>query len=128
MVLYPYPFKEERRVLAIVPEDMIDIDFDVLIAHSDLTKDITGLRKKLEKMYPIKSKRTLGLDIQNMIQHHKFGQFYLYNQAQQDFETEVGTTDMPVEKIEANISTILKNVKKDCKSLQPSNKLISNSR
>ena len=70
MILYPYPFKDNRRILAIVPEELIDqtreefgadivgseliipeilddtyevdMDFDVIIAHSALSKEITG--------------------------------------------------------------------------------------
>ena len=152
IVLFPFPFKEPRRILAIVPEPMIDqtredfgadivgseaiipeilddtyevdIDFDVIIAHMELSKEITGLRKKLEKLYPIKGKRTLGDDIENMIQHHKYGQFYLYSHAEPVFETEVGTTEMPVEKIEENIFTMVERIESDCKLLVPKEKLI----
>ena len=69
LMLLPYPFKDSRRVLALVPEDMVDqslewgahvagttalipellddtyevdMDYDVLIAHSSLSKEITG--------------------------------------------------------------------------------------
>ena len=154
LILLPYPFKDVRRVLAIVPEELVDqslewgahisgsaeiipeilddtyevdLDFDVLIAHSALSKEITGLRKKLEQMYPVKNRRTLGEDIQEMIKFHKFGQFYLYNTAEPVLETEVGNTEMSVEKLEENIRAVVDKVVNDCKTLSPKNKLFSNS-
>ena len=78
-------------------------------------------------MYPVKNRRTLGEDIKEMIEFHKFGQFYLYNTVEPVFETEIGTTEMSAEKLEENIRFVVDRVVKDCKALSPKNKLFTGS-
>lgn len=81
-------------------------DFDHIVCSADTLSDISSIRKFLKEHYPSQKANTLGSDLEGMLILYKYGFTYessKINEALGKVSVPIGTLDMTVEDLQANL-------------------------
>ncbi|GIY29771.1 uncharacterized protein CEXT_284511 [Caerostris extrusa] len=92
-------------------------DFDFLVCHPDMLKEVNTLRGILGRKFPNTSNKLLRIDIAEAVKGFMNGVEYnlKHSNSELDFgwvDVPFGRLDMPIEQLEENLKTVLNHVEK----------------